>query len=322
MSRTAPIPVAGISCRPATSNELQAAAAILLGADDRPATRSQVVEFFHFASQRNINVREIWVVLIGDEIVWAALPVPSPGRTLLLITPSHCAPRIATAAQELINRINDHFGRTGVQLSQVLIDPNQAAGPAFFNGLGFTEMAELIYLNGHAPRWAKPPALDAGLSWELYSPLTHASFAIAILESYQNSLDCPALSGLREIGDVIAGHQATGEFDPSLWQMLCEHQRPIGVLLLSKIPHTDSLELVYLGLAPSARRRGLGDLLMKQAMHLILANGKRRLTLAVDSNNAPALRLYYSHGMQRLTTKVAMIRDLRPPVASDLPASR
>jgi ribosomal protein S18 acetylase RimI-like enzyme len=40
-----------------------------------------------------------------------------------------------------------------------------------------------------------------------------------------------------------------------------------------------------------------------------------RLTLAVDSRNVPALKLYYRHGMQQMGTKTAMLRDLRMPSA-------
>ncbi len=245
-------------------------------------------------------------------MVWAVLPVVSPGRTLLLFSPPDCNARYLEAASNLVSQMCKHFSRAGVQLAQVLIDPNQTAGRAFFASQQFVEMAELIYLNGHAPRWAKSPQRAEELTWQAYSDANHPLFARAILESYEDSLDCPALSGLRDIEDVIEGHKGTGEFNPALWQVLCEDQQPIGVLLLSKIPRTDSLELVYLGLAPHARHRGLGHLLMLEAMHQINLSGQRRLTLAVDSRNEPALKLYYSHGLQRLTAKVAMIRDLRP----------
>jgi ribosomal protein S18 acetylase RimI-like enzyme len=309
---TAPArPAAEIACRRVENHEIQSAMAIILGTADRPAPRSQVAEFIHFAAQRNVNIRETWVALVGGEIAWAALPVVSPGRTLLLFSPAHCCARAAAAAAELVERICDFHGHAGVHLAQVLVDPEQSAVREFFGSLGFREMAELIYLNGHAPRGAKTPELPTNITWQDYSEQTHSLFAQAILESYHESQDCPALGGLRDIEDVIAGHKATGEFESGLWRILCENQKPVGVLLLSRIPRADSLELVYLGLSPSVRGRGIGNLLMRQAMHQVVSDGRRRLTLAVDSRNAPALKLYYSHGLQRLTTKMAMIRDLR-----------
>ena len=51
---------------------------------------------------------------------------------------------------------------------------------------------------------------------------------------------------------------------------------------------------------------------MRQAL-AVTANRKHdRLCLAVDSTNTPALKLYYRHGMQRIASKLALLRDLRP----------
>jgi len=86
---------------------------------------------------------------------------------------------------------------------------------------------------------------------------------------------------------------------------------PLGVLLLARAPRTNALELVYLGLAPAARGRGLGDLAMRHALAVVAREGAGQLSLAVDANNAPALKLYYRHGLKRMTSRIAMIRDLR-----------
>ena len=157
-----------------------------------------------------------------------------------------------------------------------------------------------------------------------YSPATHGLFATTIMETYRDSLDCPGLNGLRDIEDVITGHKSSGEFDPNLWFLLCEHGHngnadggdpgptPVGVLLLSRVSRMETVELVYLGLVPAARGRGLGELLLKHALALVPAAGRSRLTLAVDAINAPAMRLYYRHGLQRVGARTAMMRELRP----------
>ena len=157
--------------------------------------------------------------------------------------------------------------------------------------------------------WAQLPG---GLMWLEYSPQTHPLFARAIGESYEYSLDCPGLNGLRDIQDVMAGHKATGDFDPAAWFVLVNQDVPLGAMLLSRIPRTDAVELVYLGLTPDSRGRGLADLLMRQALWATAWMNRSRLTLAVDSQNAPALKLYYRHGMQRTGSKIALMRDLRP----------
>jgi ribosomal protein S18 acetylase RimI-like enzyme len=149
------------------------------------------------------------------------------------------------------------------------------------------------------------------MAWTAYSAETHALFGRIILDSYQNSLDCPALNGRRDIDDIIAGHQASGNFDPKLWFLLREGDTPLGVLLLSESLRSDSIELVYLGLTPAARGRKLGELMMRQAYATVSARNQPRLCLAVDSKNTPALKLYYRHGMHRIASKLALLRDLR-----------
>ena len=50
--------------------------------------------------------------------------------------------------------------------------------------------------------------------------------------------------------------------------------------------------------------------MMRQALAAAAADGAARLSLAVDSENAPALKLYYRHGMQRIGAKLALMRRL------------
>ena len=164
------------------------------------------------------------------------------------------------------------------------------------------------------------------MRWLTYASANHALFRGTIARSYVQSLDCPALNGRRNMDDVIAGHQASGEFDARLWRLLCvppliagDDPEPLGVLLLARVPQAQVLELVYLGLTPEARGRRLGDLLVRQAIASVNDSGMARLSLAVDAKNAPALRLYYRHGLIRSGSRLAMMRDLRPPAVAALP---
>jgi ribosomal protein S18 acetylase RimI-like enzyme len=50
---------------------------------------------------------------------------------------------------------------------------------------------------------------------------------------------------------------------------------------------------------------------MKKALATACVDGRENLSLAVDSRNQPALRLYYRHGMRRIGSRIALIRDLR-----------
>src|SRR5262249_6047685 len=68
-----------------------------------------------------------------------------------------------------------------------------------------------------------------------------------------------------------------------------------AVLLLAELPDRDAWEVVYLGLTPRARNRGLGRTVLRHALELARAHVPR-LEPAVDLRNAPAVRLYQSAG--------------------------
>ena len=82
------------------------------------------------------------------------------------------------------------------------------------------------------------------------------------------------------------------------------------MLLLARTPQPATrLELVYLGLMPAARGRGLGDLVMRQALRTSPPSASRRARRSPSTRgNAPALKLYYRHGMQRIGSKLALMR--------------
>jgi ribosomal protein S18 acetylase RimI-like enzyme len=300
-----------IICRPIQPHELRHSLGIILGLPRRPAPPAQITEFINSAGERNIDLGGIWVAQQAGSIAWAVLPIVNPGRTLLLLTSSQVDRSSEPAAARLVSALCGNFARQGIHLAQVLLEPQFVETRQFFAALEFQEIAELIYLHGHISRTIKAVEIPRTMRWVEYSDQTHLMFAEAIQKSYIDSLDCPTLSGMREIEDVISGHRATGQFDPHFWQVLAEGDRALGVLLLSRIPKSDAMELVYLGLAPEARRRGIGTMMMQHAMLLIVADQKRRFSLAVDSRNEPALRLYYRLGMQQVATRWAMIRDLR-----------
>jgi mycothiol synthase len=311
-----PEPTGPVEYRPARADEVQAVLAMILGTGLASAGHEQVLDFLQFASTRGINVNDLWVMALPKgKPVWGVLPILNPGRTALLFAPPR-RPADCDVAP-LVDAVCEHLARRTVHLAQALLDPADNQGRALLASLGFKEMAELLYLQATAPRAAAPADLPESFWWQTYSPQTHPLFEQAILDSYQQSLDCPGLNGLRGIADVIAGHKASGEFNPRFWFVLSERDLPRGVVLLGRVPRTDAAELVYLGLAPAARGRGLSDLMLRQALWAVREMNLSRLTLAVDSHNAPAIRLYYRHGLQRIGSKVALMRDLRPALNAE-----
>jgi mycothiol synthase len=247
----------------------------------------------------------------GQLIAGMCLWVPSPGRTAMLFGPAMSDfPEAAGATQAAIREALTDARAAGVVLVQAMMEPADAAGKTVFSAAGLTQLATLTYMERHPP--ATPPdfVLPSDLTIAAYDTSTHRLFGEAILRSYEGTLDCPALSGLRDIDDVIEGHKSVGLFDPGLWGVLLRFGRPVGCLLLAEIPARHALELVYLGLTPEVRGQGLGRILMQR----VLAIAARRMfdvaTLAVDASNAPALRLYRRCGYTSVAQRVALVRKL------------
>jgi ribosomal protein S18 acetylase RimI-like enzyme len=307
--------------RPAEPAEVDAALRLVLSGQSGGGSvgDEQVQDFIAFSNERGIDLGLLWIAANGDDgqLTHAALPVISPGRTMLLFASppvSSCDPAEPTVSR-LIDAVCVAAAPRGVDLAQALVDPADEPLLRVYAGARFESMAELIYLQG-APHDGTPPPLPPNFHWLAYSPEAHAQFADTILATYRDSLDCPALNGLRCIDDVIDGHKASGIFDPAHWLLLVEAQRPVGVLLLASSGRDQGLmELVYLGLSPESRGRRLAELLVKQAFAIALASKHPRISLAVDAKNVPALKLYYRHGMNRIASKIALMRDLRtsPP---------
>jgi mycothiol synthase len=298
-----------IECRLASETDRQEGLRLLLSANNALAGDEQIAQFSLFAEKRNFPLEYLWIACEQRKLLWAMLPIISPGHSALLFTPSgFFHPQ---AASLLIEAASIWGTARGVELYQLLLDPGLDDIRRVFESHEFQFMAELHYLQSPVRPREIAPQLGVGMRWESYTAASHQRFAGAILASYRDSLDCPRLAGMRNVEDVIAGHKASGEFDPQYWFLLHLHDRPVAVLLINRVGGTESAELTYLGVAPEARKIGLGTLLLRHALATAVTMKAKILTLAVDSKNAPALTLYYRHGFRHVGTKMALMRDLR-----------
>lgn len=62
--------------------------------------------------------------------------------------------------------------------------------------------------------------------------------------------------------------------------------------------HVGTVELISMWVAPGARGRGVGDLLIRDIERWAVSNGAGVLRLSVAENNARAATLYQRHGFQ------------------------
>ena len=306
-------PAPPLQVRTANSDELEPAVRHILMTATGRVEEPQVQDFLRLARSHASDLGGTWVAVQGSTLLSAAIPVVSPGRTVLIFPPQTIhGDAHAHATRHVVNTVCERAAFEKLTLAQVLLDTHDHSVFALLTTCGFQRLAELLYLQVSVPRSVREPSLPPGLRWRNYSRDTHALFASTVLATYDKSLDCPALNGLRSIDDILAGHKGAGSFDGNLWFLLCDHDVPLAVLLLNRVGSTDLVELVYVGIIPQHRRKGLGDILIRQALHAAATTGCARLSLAVDADNLPALKLYWRHGLQAIGRKLALLRDLRP----------
>jgi ribosomal protein S18 acetylase RimI-like enzyme len=143
---------------------------------------------------------------------------------------------------------------------------------------------------------------------EPYDRFNHARLLSMVDRTYEGTLDCPRLNGVRDAEDVLATYRTSGQFDPNLWFLVRRQEEDVGCLLLADYPGTPHWELIYVGLAPAARGGGVGRKLVRQALWLASRAGKQRVILSVDAANAPAIGLYASEGFVAWDRRSILLR--------------
>jgi ribosomal protein S18 acetylase RimI-like enzyme len=285
-----------------------------LVADGPDVDVDHALRFLEFARQNGVDLTGMWARLDRDERIRSTvLIVPNPGRTAMVFaTRVGDDLDIASTGGLISHACEELADGWEIDLAQVLSDPADERDQAAFRAGGFHDLARLSYLERPLSlrRLPETPEWPDGVRVEPYEESRRGELLAILDASYEQTLDCPGLRGLRRTEDILTGHMATGLFDAPLWTLLYVDDEPAGALLLNPAAQGRSVELVYLGLAPIARRRGLGTALLRHGLHLLRPRREKTLMLAVDDNNTPALRLYHAEGFGRVLRRVALIRPI------------
>lgn len=307
------------------------AIALLLTGTPRP-TEPAVDRMLDYAAEAELSLDWLWLAWRNDRPVAAALILPAAGRAAMaMISPLQGIH--ADLAAALVREACAAADRKRVRLVQALLDPWLGVERQVLERSGFKMVADLHYMERKTARGrnekplgvgfgvnagggasaltlAAMLGLDPGQEVTLWAPELRPLFAKAILASYEETLDCPDLVGMRDIDDIIDGHMAAGVFDPDLWMVVHRAGEPDAVMLLAPLPQRDAVELVYLGLSTAARGRGLARRLLTHGLALGQAKSCATMVLAVDEINKPAKKLYESLDFAVTARKLAMIMAL------------
>ena len=251
----------------------------------------------------------LWAAHCEGQVVGAIMAQLHPGRTALVWPPRVTDLTAEGLSRHLLEACEQWLVEKGVELAQAMTPQVEKSERQLLVRCGFQYLADLLYLVSLAEEFPSSPPPTA-LEFEPYSPSQHDRLVQVVEATYQQTLDCPKLDGLRDIEDVIAGYRETGVFDPSRWLIVRHRRNDVGCLLLTDHPEYDNWELVYMGVVAAARGHGWGAKIAQYAQWLTRRAGRSRLVLAVDAGNHPAIQMYVSVGFRAWDRRSVFIKSL------------
>ncbi len=280
---------------PATPNGLGEALELIFSRFD-PQQAAEYRSIYQGALDEGA-VQPQWVLAAhdGGRLLGAAMYQLHPGRTALVWPPRLAKKAPPQLARYLMAEIVDRLRWAETRLATILLHHVDSEERQLLTLAQFAHIAELVYLVSFRQDFPFAPP-ETELAFEVYTPRNHARLAAVVLATYEGSLDCPALDGVRDIEDILAGYRATGTFVPDYWAIVRHHDQDVGCVLLADHPREDSCELVYMGVVAPMRGRGWGRQVVRWAQWQTRRAGRGRLVAAVDAANHPAVDLYAGLG--------------------------
>lgn len=302
-----------VEIRDATPQELHGAIGrVLRGCNFAAAGRQDQAEYFlKYLGAQGLAIDWCLVVADGPALLGSCLGIESPGRVaMVMVSPCSCGEDLCKCMSQALNELTSRAERRGIQIVQSLLPAEARSEKLALEGSGFKYLADLRYFVREVI-----PEPTAATSWDhlelaCYDECDAGAFRNTLRRTYEGSLDCPGLSDLRNIEDILASHRATGLHDPGLWFLARQDGHPVGVLLLTRVPLRSTLEIVYVGVVPESRGRGFGKCLVDFAIAQTRLAHCNQLMLAVDHLNRFALELYRSRGFIETDRRHAWILSL------------
>lgn len=301
--------------KPRNRVEHRAALARLIdrhGAVD-PSIEERVDILEDYAARRGLSLDNCLIAAQANYIQAVCLFLDSPGRTSsVLISPAASMPHLRGQTVTMLEQAEQEAARRNIQLLQGMVPPESSEESLVYAAAGYKLLATLLYMQNDLRQLkVKPPRRS--MTWETYSPQTHALFARVVNATYEDSLDCGSLNGVRRIEDILASHRATGQYDPYYWRVGLAGGEPVGVILLAHIEEQQTFEIVYVGCLPKFRRQGYASTLLAHGVELARGRRLNAMSLSVDEKNFPARKLYETFGFAEVARRDVWIKILEPP---------
>jgi ribosomal protein S18 acetylase RimI-like enzyme len=308
------------SPKPARPDEIRAAFRLLFQHLSSDECAARVCAALELLQQGKLDRQGIFVLHEEEGLAGVQLCLPLAGAMGLVWPPqARAGSQQRHHEDRLLQAGCAWLRRQGIKLAQALLSPDEVPQGEPLLRQGFLQVTHLWYLRHDLT--LPLPYLDAParLQFRSYAEIDPFLFQQVLQRTYEHTLDCPEINGLRTMDEVVRGHQAQGRHDPRCWWLASCASRPVGVLITTDLPDANSWDLSYLGVVPEARRRGFGREMVLQALCEARAAGTGRIGLCVDGRNRPAWDLYRALGFEPYDRREVLLALW--PASSPLPHS-
>ncbi len=299
-----------LTVRPALRLELEAVLSLAFQAAPVEERAARVANALRLIRLGELDIAGILVRSGGSELHGAVICCPVPGASGLIWPPQ--AVESATRAQTedaLVCGALAWLRQRGAKLVQSLLtDVETVLAPPLLRN-GFRHITRLLYMR-HNLRSVPSEVQGGRVRLVRYSECEPAELGRTLLRTYDGTLDCPEVNGVRTIEEVLEGHRAQGHHNPARWWLALREEEPVGVLLLAEMFEWPGWDVSYVGVVPEARRHGIGRTLMLEALHRAQKAGVDQLTLSVDARNDIACQLYERLGFVRFDERAVFLAIL------------
>lgn len=297
-----------VKIREVPRDDQVAALWMLFGAEPDVVRRDRVTASVRAAAKGSVNFDYLLEARRGEHRVGVIWGQVLPGRNAN-IWPALLEPGEPEKTGDLLqSALDERFAIAGLAMAQALLPISAEQSASCFRRNGYTNVVNLLYLVSAADRFPQEPP---------HSTLQFAAFhedttrLIPIIEAtYLDTQDAPELDGVRDTCDVIEGYKATGKFDPERWWFVQHQGKDVGCLILAEHPELQISELIYMGLVPEIRGKGLGTEVVRFAQWQARNAGSHSLLVSVDSANTPAVAVYLRCGFLEVDRRQVWIKLL------------
>lgn len=290
---------------PARTEDWGAAFRLLFQYLPPPERERRCANALHLLQRGELNSQGLVIVRGAAGLRGALLCLPVPGRSALLWPPGVVEEQRSELEDRLLRYASVWLRRQGVLLTQTLLAPEETFLATPLLRHGFTAVTRLWYMRHDLNLPIHCLNASARLDYQTFdeAPL----FRQTLLRTYEATLDCPEINGLRSVEEVLEGHRAQGAFDPRRWWLFWRRDQPVGVLMMTEMPESGDWEVAYMGVVPEARRHGFGREMLLHALCEARAAEVHTVTLSVDVRNQPAWKLYRAIGFEPYDQRVAYL---------------